>query len=82
MWHRTHMLLPGDSYMMRAGHLHETLTNDITVTIMKRSPPSKHIPRVLCPVDAAPDNVFTRYDLDDEKLWNIVLNSCYPNGWR
>ncbi len=56
---------------------HEMLIPEPSATIMIKDGPTlaqgaKASPRVLCPVDKVPDNVFTRYDADEDLLWRII----------
>lgn len=56
---------------------HEMLIPEPSATIMVKDGPTlaqgaKTSPRVLCPVDKVPDNVFNRYDADEDLLWRII----------
>lgn len=56
---------------------HEMLIPEPSATIMIKDGPTlaqgaKASPHVLCPVDKVPDNVFNRYDADEDLLWRII----------
>lgn len=72
----TEVVVPGDSYVMQSGVLHETLTNEVTITHMRKTTMSALNPRVLCPIGRTPDNDFERGSaLSVPDLWLIVEDS-------
>lgn len=70
--------LPGDSYSMRIGEIHESVVTQPTVTVILKvgltlaqggAPPS-----IFVPLDMEPDNTFHRYSMDQELLWAIIYD--------
>lgn len=63
----------GDSYEMNFGEFHETFSEQLTVTYMtKTHVKDDHVPSVLVPVGAEPDNEFNRYSFGPSMLWGVV----------
>ncbi len=65
------------AYTFPAFEFHEMLIPEPSATIMVKDGPTlaqgaKKAPRVLVPVDKTPDNVFNRYDADEDLLWRII----------
>lgn len=69
---------PGDSYSMRIGEIHESVTSQPTITVILKygltlaqggAPPS-----VFVPLDMKPDNMFHRYSMDPTLLWAIIYD--------
>lgn len=68
------------SYTHYRGVLHETFSNEPTITLMTKNdmPDEGEVvpaPRVLCRIGKEPDNSFTRYDLDESQLWAILKDA-------
>ncbi len=64
-------------YTFSIFEFHEMLIPEPSATIMVKDGPTlaqgaMTSPRVLCPVDKVPDNVFNRYDADEDLLWRII----------
>jgi hypothetical protein len=65
-------------YEIMPGEFHESFAPDgPTATVIQKDAPTqaqgaKVKPRVLVPVDKEPDNVFNRYDADEDLLWRII----------
>lgn len=70
--------LPGDSYSMKVGEVHESITSQPTITIILKHGPSLtqggSSPSVFVPLDTEPDNTFHRYSMDHELLWAIIFD--------
>lgn len=68
---------PGERYHMDAGVLHETLSNEPTLTVMRKDYPGTPLwkPRVMVPRGVAPDNEFRRSDVDTDLLWELIAEA-------
>lgn len=71
------MELPHE-YVIKPFEFHDTIVAEPTVTIIDKDGPSLAQrpdgprPRVLVPVGQEPDNVYTRYMVPPERLWEII----------
>ena len=72
--------LAGENYPMPPKVFHETMTNELTVTLIEKYNPIEHEPRILAPIGIKPDNDFTRYDVDPLTLWAIVKDAVDLRG--
>jgi hypothetical protein len=68
----------GESYIMRAGEIHESLPQGFTVTMMMKHGASEGNPgRVFVPNGVIPDNCFDRnHAASPAKLWEIIAEAA------
>jgi hypothetical protein len=77
----TQIVHAGEEYRCDAGTLHESVTAEITVTLIQKDGPTvaqgaAARPRVFVPVGGHPDNEFNRYDAAPvEMLWHIISDA-------
>lgn len=62
----------GESYTFPALAYHDSRHEGVAVTIMTKGATVDATPRVLVPVDAEPDNNFSREDQDIDALWECI----------
>lgn len=68
---------PGEDYYFAPFLFHETLSNEPTMTIIKKNAEtfgqgSTQAPRIAVPVGVEPDNDFQRDDVDTDILWDLI----------
>lgn len=67
---------PGQSYSFEPFRFHESLSNEPTLTIIKKQdkpwPLEGITPRIVVPIGVEPDNTFVRADVDQEVLWKLI----------
>jgi len=89
----TEYVYMGESYTFPALAFHDSRHEGVTVTIMSKMGTVKATPRVLVPVDAEPDNSFSREDQDIDALWELIEETFhfelrrkpikyFPPGWN
>lgn len=70
--------LSGHRYTMHPGDIHESIAEELTVSVIRKTGPTLSqggpTPRVFVRRGLQPDNTFHRYQLDPEKLWAIIAN--------
>jgi hypothetical protein len=76
---------PGQTYSMKPGEIHESLVDELTVTVITKTGrtlsqggPS---PRVFVPIDMEPDNNFNRYQHPADVLWRIIAEALFGARW-
>ncbi len=62
----------GEAYTLPALVFHDSRHEGVAVTIMTKHATVDATPRVLVPVDAEPDNSFSRDDQDIDALWECI----------
>lgn len=62
----------GMSYTFPAFEFHDSRHEGVTATIMTKEQVRVGTPRVLVPVDAEPDNSFSREEQDIDALWALI----------
>ncbi len=68
----TEYVYMGESYEFPALSFHDSRHEGVAVTIMRKGLSHASTPRVLVPVDAEPDNNFSREDQDIDALWWLI----------
>lgn len=76
----TELIVAGTSqthYKFAAHHIHETLTDGPSATIITKdgqtqAQGAKMKPKVFIPINLEPDNDFNRYDADEDMLWYVI----------
>jgi hypothetical protein len=75
-----HVVTAGHFYPMIAGEIHESIVQELTVTVILKSGPTLAqggpTPTVYVPIDVTPDNTFDRYSVPPSDLWKIITESC------
>jgi len=75
----------GESYYMRAGELHESLSRELAVTVITKSLPAPHggqgEPRIFVPMGTRPDNDFRREAPDEDLLWTVISDALLKARW-
>jgi hypothetical protein len=71
------VLEKGDCYKFPAFKFHETLWDNLTVTVIRvgKTYPEE-MARVACSVDEVPDNDFRRDCADQEVMWALIKRGC------
>lgn len=65
--------LEGQEYSFKARDFHETQHKGLTATLMRKtSEDLGHRVSIACPADLEPDNIFNRYEVDIDAMWQIV----------
>lgn len=66
----------GDEYLCKAGHIHQSIPKEWTISIIEKTGPTLSqggpSPRVFVEMGLRPDNDFSRYQLSETKLWEII----------
>ncbi len=75
----THYVYAGETYNFPALAFHDSRHKGVTATIMSKHGTVEATPRVLVPVDAEPDNSFSREEQDIDALWALI-EETFPGG--
>jgi len=80
------VMFPGDLYFMPKWEFHEILTNEPTMTVIRKKGavltlgPNSGGASVMVPVGEEPDNDFRRGDVDTDALWDLILETARRGG--
>lgn len=76
----TEYVYMGESYTFPALAFHDSRHEGVAATIMRKGVTVVDAtPRVLVPVDAEPDNSFSREEQDIDALWDLIADT-FPGG--
>lgn len=81
------VMFPGDLYFMPKWEFHESLTNEPTMTVIRKQDavltlgPNSGGASVMVPVGEEPDNGFRRGDVDTDALWDLITETARRGGF-
>lgn len=77
------IVFPGQEYGFQQGVFHETVVQEVTVTLMIKTGPLNRYtadtvkPRVAVPTGWSPDDEFDRHGFDQSFLWDVISDALY-----
>ena len=72
----TYFMKAGSQYFFKSRHYHESLAFEPTLTLMMKTENlDGEMPNVLCPINADPDNKFSRWGHDITMLYSVMQDA-------